>query len=160
MNIEISGKPRSITKFAVQEAANFYADKLLPKKMNDDIYLDINFSYSIKTQGCCSPTVDNVRPRDFLIEIKSNLTFRKTLVTLAHEMVHLKQFAKGELFQYLKSKKIKWNNPRLAPFIAESGLYDEESLDYHFQPWEIEAYGLEWALYLSYQKHLKETQNE
>ena len=57
---------------------------------------------------------------------------------LAHEMVHVKQIAKGEMKdRYVKSKYV-------TVWFGEK--YSEEDVSYWDQPWEIEAYGLENSL--------------
>lgn len=62
------------------------------------------------------------------------------MVTLAHEVVHIKQYCTGELsIAYTKYSAIDvWKGKR----------YRET--DYDNQPWEWEAYGLEQPLYVEY----------
>jgi len=55
-------------------------------------------------------------------------------------MVHLKQYAKGELKDYARVKSIKWKGQ----------VYDEDRIDYWDHPWEIEAYGRERGLYIRF----------
>jgi hypothetical protein len=56
---------------------------------------------------------------------------------LAHELVHLKQMAKGEMKdKYVKSRYVTvWR-----------GDWYEDDVNYWDQPWELEAYGLENSL--------------
>ena len=58
------------------------------------------------------------------------------LVTLAHEMVHCKQFAYGELKDVLVKKQLRtfWRGQ------------DYHDVDYWDHPWEFEAFGLETSL--------------
>ena len=58
---------------------------------------------------------------------------------LAHEIVHLKQFVRGELFDYAVGQKVQW----------KSKTY-RTSLAYNKQPWEREAYRLEEPLCRSF----------
>ena len=57
-------------------------------------------------------------------------------------MVHLKQFAKGEL----DDENTTWKGEKI----------DVEAIGYHDLPWEVEAASLEYILYGLYQDHLQE----
>lgn len=69
---------------------------------------------------------ENRRPKQFIIRIDSCLKMEMMLKTLAHEMVHVKQYARGEL---------------------KSGHDLAYSADYFECPNEIEAHGREEGLY-------------
>lgn len=76
----------------------------------------------------------------FKIYLNPKLSKRRQLLTLAHELVHVKQFIRSELgdtYEFGKSVFTKWNNK----------LINEDDLDYDFYPWEIEANGRENGLY-------------
>ena len=91
--------------------------KVVIKKELDDDYL-----------GTCIYIDDELKPREFLIEIKYTDT-ETMLETLAHEMVHLKQFVKGQLKErYMNGKRLTFwcNKPMRRP--------------YWNQPWEKEAF--------------------
>ncbi len=70
------------------------------------------------------------KPDSFIIEINRALSTEDKLKTLAHEMVHIKQFSCG----YLNESMTRWRGEKVN---AYSFVYDE-------LPWEIEAesYGL------------------
>ena len=74
-----------------------------------------------------------------------NLSRRKMLQCLAHEMVHVKQYARGELSSELITAR--W----------QGKVYKITSSfeDYLNWPWEVEAYGRDRSLYLFYQVLLK-----
>lgn len=76
------------------------------------------------------------RPRTFEIEVHKNMSLRKVLVTVCHEMVHVKQYAKGELYESSRQGKMRWQ-----------GKYVKD-MDYWDQPWEIEAAGRETGLFV------------
>lgn len=65
--------------------------------------------------------------------LDSRLNMQSLLTTIAHEMVHVKQYAKGQLrYQEEKRKVVPvW----LGKFVKET--------DYYSLPWELEAYGKE-----------------
>ena len=58
------------------------------------------------------------------------------LSTVAHELVHVKQFAKGELYDSTVKDRTRWH-----------GQWMKRTPDYWDLPWEIEAYGREVGLY-------------
>ncbi len=84
---------------------------------------------------------DGRRPRTFTIRVHPNLSKRKYLLTLAHEMSHVKQYASGELRDGVKTTR--WRGE----------VYETEP-SYFDSPWEIDAYGRELGLYLRFKEHL------
>ena len=129
-------KNRSLIKL-IKQAANFYATELVPNHFFK-IYLDINAGES-EADGYCT----HIDQYDFEIEINKNLTFEHMMITLAHEMVHLKQYATKQL----KSKFIGKN----AVDVWNGAKYT--NLQYHKQPWEREASRLEEELYHQFLLH-------
>ena len=73
--------------------------------------------------------------------------FKNLLLCLAHELVHVKQYLKGELVQY-KSGKCKYMGELM---LEESDVIDET---YWNAKYEIEAYGREHGLYTMFKKSL------
>ena len=105
----------------------FCIEKLMPRMncLNIDIKLT-----SIKgdAEGYCLRETD----RDFEIEVDSSLTLRKMLETVAHEMVHVKQYAKNELRErYQGGHHQMWKGRKYI------------NSDYLKQPWEKEAYKMQ-----------------
>lgn len=81
------------------------------------------------TEGLC----ESVSLRDFIIDIA---TWGDWLTTLAHEMVHVKQFARGEL----------------SPNFSRWKKLERDFDDYWEQPWEKEARRLQHKLALKFSK--------
>ncbi len=123
-------KNRELIKL-IKYAANFYADILIPKQKHK-IYLNI-FANDISADGYCT-CMDTY---DFEIEIHKDLKFEHMMITLAHEMVHLKQYATKQL----KSKFVKGT-----PVDTWKGT-KYRNIKYKEQPWEKEAMQLEESLY-------------
>jgi hypothetical protein len=123
-------KNRELIKL-IKLATNFYADILLPKQKHK-IHLDIS-AKDINADGFCTC----LSTYDFEIEIHKDLTFEHMMITLAHEMVHLKQYATKQL----KSKFV-----RGTPVDTWKGT-KYRNLKYKEQPWEKEATLLEESLY-------------
>jgi len=89
--------------------------------------------------GYCHIISDNLnKPREFCIELDAStkFDFAQILTWLGHEFVHLKQFVRGELFDY-EYGKTQW----------KSRKYDTFAMKHNNQPWEREAYRLEGVLY-------------
>ncbi len=125
----------------VGSAALFYGEVLLGKRMSKNIYLDIKLTKGLKKKekayGFCHIIDDDLnRPREFMIELDASMkySFDQILTWLAHEMVHLKQFVRKELWDY-ETGRVQW----------KSRSYGR--VDYENQPWEKEAYRLEGELY-------------
>ena len=126
---------------ALGNASIYYGEKLLGKRMANNIYLDIKLTKDLKKKeqayGYCHIVDDSLsKPREFCIELDTSMKFGfdQILTWLAHEMVHLKQFVRKELWDY-ETGRVQW----------KSRTYGR--VHYSDQPWEKEAYRLETKLY-------------
>jgi len=120
----------------VKRAIMFYAHELLSTKMMENIDLKVKFDKSIKDcygYASVEARTDSGKARDFLIEINPVIGGRAILKALAHEMVHIKQYAYDETNDNLT----RWKGMPMNCDFA----------DYWRQPWEIEAYGIEAGLF-------------
>lgn len=72
----------------------------------------------------------------YVMVIQSKLTLNQTLQTICHEMVHVKQYVKGQLT----------NCPETGDFIW-CGMPFSRQTDYYCQPWEIQAFSKEVLLF-------------
>ena len=100
---------------------------------------DSSYGYAISSNDA-----DSIRPREFDLEIATNdVRLRRLLETVAHEMVHVKQFARGELYQSSMTAKHRWK-----------GNWQRSEKEYWDLPWEIEAHGRECGLFCRWaEKH-------
>ena len=128
----------------IEAAAQFYGELLMGKNLIKNLHIRLVFT---KTQGNGTTWEDDIaRPREFTITIEKGMSKRETLITLAHEMVHVKQYATGELRDYMSSSKLqRWRDEKR----------DWSQVEYWDLPWEIEAYGRERGLYVRFVDHLK-----
>jgi hypothetical protein len=152
MKINISGKLTGLSKKEARFATRFFADMLMSDRLIKNLYINIKFRAMDQDHpgGECTWADTNFRPKEYDIEVANNFSRRSQLLSLAHEMVHVKQFAIGELMDYTSSKYAnhsKWRNV----------AYNYAKIDYYDHPWEIEAYGRELGLYVRYKKHLKKS---
>ena len=76
--------------------------------------------------GYCSMEDDTRRM--FTIEIHKNLKLRQLIMTLIHEMVHVKQFARNEMDDFPINGRQRWKSGSVP-----------ESINYDDMPWEKEA---------------------
>jgi hypothetical protein len=132
MQFKIINCPDKDFKPFVSEAASFFAQELIPnKRISNNCRTKIVFTKKIKEYGYASIAGFNTKkqPREFLIEIHSGIGARLILETLAHEMVHVKQYIMNETDDVLS----RWKNKKI----------DQNKVDYWNHPWEIDAYGRE-----------------
>lgn len=145
MNISVRGKGGLSSK-EVRYATRYFVEAMLGPRLSKHVSVQILFN--IKSgDGSCFPTEDSYRPRMFEIELNPKMGRLKTLTALAHEIVHLKQYARGELRE-MCGRGAKWNGKLWK-------IKKDDYISYLFWPWEIEAYGTEKALSLVYRVHLK-----
>jgi len=150
LSIEAYRKHNKAPYLEVGNAALFYGEVLLGKRMAKNIYLDIKLTKDLKKKegayGFCHIVDDSLsRPREFMIELDASMRYKfdQILTWLAHEMVHLKQFVRGELCDY-ETGRVQW----------KSRTYGR--VHYDDQPWEKEAYRLEEELYEMFEEEYYE----
>ena len=76
--------------------------------------------------GLCSTEDDS--KRTFIIEAHKTLGLRQLIMTLIHEMVHVKQFARNEMDDFPINGRQRWKSGSVP-----------ESINYDDMPWEKEA---------------------
>jgi hypothetical protein len=142
--VTLTQNERKILKMAT----HYYASRLMTDRLSNSLQININvikdFYAQNKILGEAFPTDErNTKQKNFVINLEWNKLGKKLLQCLAHEMVHVKQYATGEL---------KFHERRnLVTFQREQYQDDEywESL------WEIEAYGREVGLYQKFKPTFK-----
>ena len=128
-------KARSVAKYCI---------KMLMPRLKDKLSINITLIPRLKEKeslsGDCIWEDDRcVRPREFTIRVDSTQSLQSMLETVCHEMVHVKQYARGELKDLARSSKCcKWKGKKV----------NFESTHYYDHPWEIEAHGRERGLFL------------
>ena len=140
MHITTVGKPKNVPIKLCKDAVQFYGKHLLGKRLHEKIELTLEFDASdlgSTVYGFCDWNDDNHKARDFTIIIHPELNKKTMLTVLAHEMVHVKQYAKGEMKDYVRMNSVKFNGR----------VYNDDEMDYWDFPWEIEAHGREKGLY-------------
>lgn len=144
MKVYISGKAENITNKEIKQAIFFYLKKLLGNSMSQKITVDVVIERDLlktyEMYAAISPLEADTRPKHYELEIDGKLSKKLFLVSLAHEMIHLKQFAKDQMRDLETKRMTRWMGE----------YYVEDNIDYWSRPWEKEAHELEISLYESY----------
>ena len=135
MFITVTGGKPNQRKY-VESMAEFCVGKLMPRMRTLDITVKLNTPKG--AMGYCLET-DN--KRTFELEIDRNQRLRDLLETVAHEMVHVKQFARREM------------HPSMDTWYGKT--YSPDKVDYWDLPWEIEAHGREVGLFVRWAEENK-----
>ena len=123
------------------QASALMAVKLFAKKLNIHrlrTNIQVRFHHKLfvdnsHSEGLC----ESVDSRNFIIDVA---LYGNWMSTLAHELVHVKQFARGELTENLQYWKGK----------------DHSETDYWKQPWEIEARRLQKKLMIDFMNEFEQ----
>lgn len=119
------------------KAIHYFAEQLFTPQKRRHLYLHIKYRKKLDYLGLVTVDDYNVlgTPCEFTIEVLKN-TEEEMLKTLAHEMTHCLQYARGELNEQMNMWRGKF--------------IDSEKLKYDEQPWEQEAMQQELELYESF----------
>ena len=143
MIIHINGSNKTVRKL-VERAAWFYAEKLMGKRLMSGLDITIKLKKNMlnKTgfEGTAIWEDSGYRSREFTIEHDPGVKIRNLLITLAHEMVHIKQWAKDEMYEYMEPNMVRFKGEKL--HLKEINYWD--------YPWEIEAYGRQLGLFVRF----------
>ena len=141
MFISVTGSGK-VKREMVEDIANFSLNHLAPRLVNKvevDIKLIRDLRGKEELSGDCIWEDSSYRPREFIMRVDSSQPIQAMLETVAHEMVHVKQFAKGELKDLSREVNLwKWHGS-----IVKCNV-----VNYYDLPWEIEAHGRERGLFI------------
>lgn len=140
MYVEVIGHRSKVMKDLFARSVEYYCSKLMSKRMCQslEVYIILKKKLENDFAGYCSYLDHHKGIRQFEIELCKGQTVRETLSSLAHEVVHLKQFATGELKDTMHPGNMSvWHGEKI----------NEDKVDYWDLPFEIEAYGREKGLY-------------
>jgi hypothetical protein len=132
MYFDVKGFSRK-QKRVVTDAALFFIDKLIHPNTLKVLELTI-VRKKIWADGFCQFEDSNIRPRSFILEISNQLEGEELIKTIAHELVHVKQYVKGELKERYKPNHYHMWHKELI-IVNDDNFYDV--------PWEVEARQLE-----------------
>ena len=118
----------------IEDLAFFCVKKLMPRKKNLEVNISIKRNM-IENEGMFAGVVDTDNINTFDLDLDSSMSLRKKLLSVAHEMVHVKQFTRGELKHTDNFAVKRWYGKA----ISEANYWE--------CPWKIEAYGRELGLF-------------
>ena len=147
MLVKVTGSNK-LTRKIVKTAAWWYAEKLMGKRLIAGLEININLNKNLLSEDGNEGTAiwedDSVRPKEFTITLDTSCTIRNILITLAHEMVHVKQWARGEMYEYVERDMVRFNKTK----------FDMADINYWDYPWEIEAFGRQLGLFVRFCEHM------
>lgn len=143
MTVKRYNKLSSVQRQLAFEAIDFFVSKMMPR-LSDRLSIRIKGDPELlQREGIFADCIDedddyeNRLPRDFVIRVDTSIRLDRFLSTIMHELVHVKQFARGELrFVERGTGTHRWQSKSL----------NADKLDYYDLPWEIEAHGREKGL--------------
>lgn len=153
IKVYTKGINSKITKDELRFAAKFMYWLLVSPKIHNATILYIESAIIPKKEEAEAfvevKDIESQYPRRFRIRINPIKSKRSQLFALAHELVHVKQYAKREMgFTYTKDgvSYTRWKRR----------VINENKVNYFDCDWEIEAYGRELGLYKRYRNFVKE----
>lgn len=133
MNTVVAWGSTKKKRTLAEDVARFCIKKLMPRIKTLDICIQLSNDMENHSGYCLA-----VNNREFVIEVDAKETELEFIETICHEMVHVKQHARGELkdvdmfFKKWKGEEILTMHSTLEEYMAF--------------PWEAEAYGMESGL--------------
>jgi hypothetical protein len=117
---------KSDRKDMIEGCINLFIRELKLEKSKSTLFVfsKTNFEKETGAAGMVYPYAEGL----ITMDLDSRLNMDKLIQTLAHEMVHVKQIAKGQLSY--EGKKIFWKGERYYP----------RRMSYYDHPWEIDAW--------------------
>lgn len=135
----------------IRKAAEHMISSLIGDRMLIDVELRFtNLKEKEDCYGICEWVDDPVRPRMFAIDIDNKQNTREQLKTLAHELVHVKQYCKNEMYDYQRGdpNRTRWRNKVVSSEV-------NSIIEYRNLPWEKEAFNLQSGLVRNFLKDHK-----
>lgn len=145
MQVSVYKCPPKLSSDMITEAVRFYASTLMNRQLVKNLTVKVFFKDE-GVDGLCNTDDDLSKPREFALHINSKRSVKAMLIALAHEMVHVKQYATGESRQYERT-----------PYVTKfrGVMVNISTTDYWDLPWEIDAFGRELGLYARFMEHWK-----
>ena len=142
-SIRISGPMSIDMKHMFQRAIEYYSNELMNPQLVHNIRIHMKYGRMLEkgTVGECEIVGESLTPRKFKIGINPSKDREDVFKTLAHEMVHVKQYACKELKYQIRSlDKMKWKGKYI----------NEDKINYERLPWEKEAFRKEDILFVNF----------
>ena len=146
MIISITGGSAKLKDLA-ESMIRYAADLLMDKKLIKKLTVDLEFSRTLYKDDAMLAEIDFddrlKKPKEFTITVDSTVPMRRIMESIAHEMIHLKQYATGEMQDTDRSEVVKWKGLDI----------NLQQWEYWDRPWEIEAHGKELGIFIRWAEH-------
>lgn len=144
MELRVKGKGQ-ISRTELMQAIPYIMKLMNAHRLLNNASILICFDKDLNNIAEC----DMNDRRDFEISInpKKARTYKSQIAALCHELVHVKQFARGHLDFF--DRGARWKGK----------FYKLSRKAYWFRPWEVEAFGLENTL-MSFYLHYADSQQK
>jgi hypothetical protein len=145
MNVYVvsgGSRQRAITS----EAIKFFGKELMPRlyyKLDINVELVRKLAIKEGIEGDVMAVDDYSWPKYFDMRLNATQSPDEFIRTIAHEMVHIKQYAKNELYDYSHSNLIRWKDRK---------INTKRYKNYGNLPWELEADKLTEPLYIKWKE--------
>lgn len=148
MRISVAGRTRAFSNRVVRAIIKFYATTLLSARACKNLTISVRFThkFSRRTGAEMWPTVKKyrqvrpyIRKYHYTIKVSALNGPYRTLIDLAHEMIHVEQYIAGTMTETLKGTAWKGRVYR--------GDFNKDNDAYWNAPWEIDANGRSYWLY-------------
>lgn len=139
MRYKIYGIKNAAFRKEMRSALQYFEQQLGLDEF-DQVIVRVKVTRKIDVFGYChiDEYDDDDNVSELVMEVQTGQTKDEIIHTLAHEMVHVKQYVKGELNDSLDM----WKGKEI----------DSDKIDYDDHPWEIEAEKIGDELYEAYTK--------
>lgn len=141
-DIEVYGSTKS-KRNLTEEVVHFCIQEMMPRMETLDIC--VHLDKLPEADGYCLAVTN----REFNLEIEKTLTEDDFITAICHEMVHVKQFARGETKDVNLFTK-QWKG---TDYLSAYSTVDE----YMTLPWEKEAYEMQEILLKKFKKSAENT---
>jgi hypothetical protein len=143
MLIKVYGSKSPRLKALIRDAVEYAGQRLMSKRMHETLEISIKMKDGLDENVAEVEWIDDpVRPKSFEMSIDRNQSEMLQVICVMHEMVHIKQYATGDLVQSMRDcQKSKWK---------KTEWIDDSKVKYYDLPWEIEAHGREKGMTLEW----------
>jgi hypothetical protein len=128
----------------IAEAANVGLDAMMSKRLKNTLNIDIvivkdMYKNEYVWGDCDCEDAGEKSPKDYVIRLSYSgvQSFTKLLQTLAHELIHVKQFASRQMRTLAGAYRVAYGKEH----------YYTTNVKYNDRPWEIEAHAFEESIY-------------
>ena len=124
--------PNKGTRAFVESVVSFFVQEL--KLQKSKYHLEVFTKRGMADGEGCRGTVTKIGPNFLVMFLDSKLDVERLVLTIAHEMVHVKQYARGQIKDITGRKQTRyWMGKKV-------------NKTYFNQPWELEAFSKERVL--------------